>query len=216
MTKITRISKIIFASFFIISFASAQVKYVTVTGAGLKDGSSWANAYDNLSFAKRLWHADSGTVFWLAKGTYKPKVDSVGNASPADLRTKTFSVNSRVVIYGGFAGNETSLSQRNISANLVILSGDINAIGDSTDNSYHVMRFSLIYYTDGSDYGVNGCTIRDGNANGSGTNGYGGGIFTVGYIGVFNCTFLNNNAESGGAIYHSDVGGVNSKNNFCY
>lgn len=40
-----------------------------------------------------------------------------------------FSLNNGVAIYGGFAGTETELEQRNVSANPSILSGDIGVEG---------------------------------------------------------------------------------------
>ena len=44
-----------------------------------------------------------------------------------------------VEVYGGFAGTETLLSERNPAANITILSGDIGTLGDPSDNCYHVV-----------------------------------------------------------------------------
>jgi hypothetical protein len=44
-----------------------------------------------------------------------------------------------VDVYGGFAGNETSLAQRDHRMHVTILSGDIGTQGDNADNSYHVV-----------------------------------------------------------------------------
>jgi hypothetical protein len=59
---------------------------------------------------------------------------------------------SGVAIYGGFNGTETSLSQRDFETNITILSGDVGAVGDYTDNTYHVVTAS----------GVDASAILDG------------------------------------------------------
>ena len=59
---------------------------------------------------------------------------------------------SGVSIYGGFNGTETSLSQRDFETNITILSGDVGAEGDYTDNTYHVVTAS----------GVDASAILDG------------------------------------------------------
>lgn len=63
-----------------------------------------------------------------------------------------------VQIYGGFAGNEADISERDISSNETIRSGKIGVEGDSSDNVYHVI------YNDEWDYPalsylLNGVTI---------------------------------------------------------
>ena len=85
------------------------------------DGASWATAYTDLQSA--LAAATSGKQIWVAAGTYKPSV-------PAG-RAATFRMIDGVAMYGGFAGYESSLSQRNWQANVTILSGDIN--GNDSD-----------------------------------------------------------------------------------
>ena len=97
---------------------NSAVWYVTTTGAGRRDGSSWANASNDLNatlnYAARQTGYDSKQV-WVAEGTY------TGNASG----THFFTVGS-VEVYGGFAGHETHISQRDIVAHPTILSGTSN------------------------------------------------------------------------------------------
>src|SRR5690606_28024344 len=72
-----------------------------------------------------------------------------------------------VAVYGGFAGTESSLSERQTdslslySTNPTILSGDLGVVNDSTDNAYHV-----IIATGLNNFTLDGFSIRDGNANG--------------------------------------------------
>ena len=44
-----------------------------------------------------------------------------------------------VDIYGGFSGNETSISQRDLGKNKVTLSGNIGKVLEKDTHSYHVM-----------------------------------------------------------------------------
>ena len=71
-------------------------------------------------------------VLWLSAGTYYPSDGSDRDAS--------FSIISDgIKIYGGFAGTETELSQRDWLTNLTVLSGDIGLISDFSDNRYKVL-----------------------------------------------------------------------------
>src|SRR5690606_8215066 len=87
----------------------AQI-YVTETGAGNKDGTSWINAYDNTQLQTAINRATAGEQVWVAKGTYKPTEDlSTTNLltdgiTPTTDRDKAFILKAAVEIYGGFAG----------------------------------------------------------------------------------------------------------------
>ena len=76
--------------------------------------------------------ASSGHEIWVAAGTYKP----TSNNDPAI----SFVMRDNIAIYGGFKGTETSLSQRNPVSSQTILSGDIGTPGNTSDNTYHVIR----------------------------------------------------------------------------
>ncbi len=139
----------------------SNIRYVTQSGAGAKDGTSWSNAYGEAEFQPNLNTAVAGLEFWVASGTYKPGA----------TRTTSFGIPSGVSVYGGFAGTETSRLQKNSVANVTILSGDIGTAGDITDNSFHV-----IYITGMTNITLDGFTIRDGYANGGNPNDRGAGI----------------------------------------
>jgi hypothetical protein len=172
--------------------------YVDVDAtAGANDGSSWSDAFIELQDALDV--AFPGDSIWVAEGIYVP----VGASRDSSFRVSRFNVK----VYGGFNATETQLSERNSDLNLTITSGDIGVIGDNSDNLYHVWRF------DGSNAGayLSGFTIQDGNANGSGKNSYGGGVFydninqSSGKPVIDRCVFIGNNASiGGGGMYFLD------------
>ncbi|MBU8922922.1 MAG: T9SS type A sorting domain-containing protein [Bacteroidales bacterium] len=111
---------------------NAGTIFVNETATGANNGSSWTDAYTNLQSA--MGTAVSLDEIWVAAGTYKP--------APGSVRTGTFLLLNGVALYGGFAGNEASVGQRDWDANVSVLSGDIGVVGISTDNSYHVVTGS--------------------------------------------------------------------------
>lgn len=140
------------------------ILYVDQSATGANDGSSWADAYTDLQTALPL--ASATKPIWVAAGTYTPH---------ASDRKGTFNIPNNVVLYGGFDGTETDLSERDINANVTILSGDLlgndnDVITDieSTrqDNAYHVVSIR----GNAQDVGIDGFTITGGNANGSNSN----------------------------------------------
>ncbi len=167
-----------------------DVMYVDADATGANDGTSWTNAFTDLQDA--LTWAIEGTEIWVAEGTYKP-------TSETD-RTATFQLENGVALYGGFAGTETSLDQRDWAAHPTILSGDIGAIGNNSDNSYHVV-------TPGSNADVilDGFTILGGNANDSSSpHNQGGGMYNdyESFPKLANVTLSGNSANRGGGIYN--------------
>jgi hypothetical protein len=186
--------------------------YVKSNASGANDGTSWANAFTSLQSALEL--AVNGDQIWVAAGTYKPSKDIDGNASPSDSRTKTFTLRNGVKIYGGFAGNEVSLSARNTVTNQTVLSGDI----DSNDganftnmgaNVYHV----VVAYNLTAATVLDGFTVKSGYANVTQAfighvwgHHHGGGLIvaqTGSNLTVNSCVFTNNfGGFGGGAVYH--------------
>ena len=107
---------------------AAGIVYVDVDSTCSSScGGSWAEAHPNLQDA--LATAVSGDQIWVTQGIYYPDIG--GGMSPND-RSATFTLLNGVAIYGGFAGNESSLDERNITANPTLLSGDIEK-NDITD-----------------------------------------------------------------------------------
>jgi hypothetical protein len=117
---------------------SQTTRYVDASRAdnsGL--GTSWATAKRDLQVA--INGATAGDQIWVKAGTYLPTHDPFGNTSPANNRDKALTLKEGVKIYGGFAGNETLLSQRNWKLNVTTLSGDLGILNTLTDNAYHVV-----------------------------------------------------------------------------
>ncbi len=184
-----------------------SVVYVDVDATGAGDGSSWADAFTDIQLAINYAGAAytlNGTAVevWVAEGTYYT----------GDDRNDSIIMQPGVYIYGGFAGDETSLSQRDYETNITILSAEIGDTSTETDNSYHVVI--------GADDAIlDGFTITGGYADGEDGepyNKYGGGMlnftagfrdipmidYTIGFdVVVNNCTFTDNYAETGGATY---------------
>ncbi|TDE01598.1 MBG domain-containing protein [Flavobacterium hiemivividum] len=138
---------------FTIAVQSQTIKYVTVNGAGTKDGSSWSNASDNLQ--KTISLSDENTEVWIAKGIYTPKVAPSPNKNSQD-RNNTFGLKKGVKLYGGFSGAETSFGQRNIVINETILSGNLGG----GNFAHHVVLIHAL--EDNENYYLNGLTISDG------------------------------------------------------
>jgi hypothetical protein len=239
--QITYSNHYLSARFFILALAVFCIttlhaqRYVSVGGAGNKDGSTWADAYDEGGFRVALKSAASGDQFWLMMGTYKPE----------NFRDSAFTIPNGVKLYGGFSVTDTVFSDRDWKANETILSGDIGSAGVTTDNSYHVVK---VKWTDTSTV-LDGFTVSDGRASGAGLNrnagggvyidgggsgnssamtirnclitknfasGDGGGVLDYGALDgnvssmVINCVFASNSGGNGGGMYSAGYNGNNT------
>jgi hypothetical protein len=137
--------------------------YVDASATGDNIGLSWSSAYTSLQDA--LDNSCSGiTEIWVATGTYTPSAYPSGCNGCSFSRDYTFLLKDGMKLYGGFNGTETQLSQRNISSNPTVLTGDIGQVGVNSDNVYHVVLSVLDDLTTVLD----GFTVTNGNANGFG------------------------------------------------
>ncbi len=130
-------------------------------------GTSWATAKKDIQNAIDL--ATAGDQVWIKAGVYYPNASpnmtastTITATSPLTARDYYIQLKDGVFIFGGFAGTETSLSQRNISNNPTYIDGDIGVAGDKTDNCYHLMIYVGNYSTTGVT--VDGLVLRNGNA----------------------------------------------------
>ncbi|HMQ16605.1 MAG TPA: right-handed parallel beta-helix repeat-containing protein, partial [Phycisphaerae bacterium] len=191
--------------------AAAQTAwYVDCSATGTATGLSWTDAFTDLQPALKV--AAAGDQVWVAKCVYTPS----NNDAAA-----SYVLPDGVALYGGFAGGETELGQRDWIANETVLSGDIghdDVVGSgqfwyvgwnrNTANSGHVIDasgVSPLAVVDGFTL-ANGATGPDGTPAGHPLM-YGGGIYCVGGSPtVRNCTFTHNLAAfaAGGAMYVTD------------
>lgn len=119
---------------------SAQtIRYVKPIATGTGTGDSWANAASDLS--QVLHAANANDQVWIAAGTYYPTRDELGNLTPSDPRTRTFSIKTGLKVYGGFAGTETTIGDRIIEKDrwITTLSGDLGVANYSFDNAYNIV-----------------------------------------------------------------------------
>lgn len=164
--------------------------YVNLNATGNNDGSSWENAYTTLTAAINA--ANIGDEIWVAQGTYYP---TEGNDREASFQLKNL-----VAIYGGFAGDETSRDERDWVANETILSGNIGATEDATDNSYSV----VINVQTSRETILDGFIITEGYDQGD-FDGEGAGIdnYDNGNAILTNLIIKDNFAQNGGGIYNN-------------
>ena len=157
---------------------------------GSADCSSW-EATCTLQTA--LTFSFNRSEIWVEAGLHTPGI----------TRTDTFALKSGVVVYGGFAGTETSRDERDWATNVTTLSGDIGIPDDNSDNSYHVVTGSR---TDNTAV-LDGFTITGGNAIGdpNSTNVNGGGMYNdQGSPTLMNLNFNDNYGWArGGGMYNT-------------
>jgi hypothetical protein len=168
------------------------ILYATPTGAG--NCSSWVNA---CTLQTALVNAVNGDEIWVAAGTHKPTTGTD--------RSATFQLKDGIALYGGFVGTETAREQRDTTANVTILSGDLNGNDNDNvrfdeptraDNSYHVVKGA-------TGARLDGFTITAGNANVADD---GGGGMANEYDSsptLINIIFSNNSAQKGGGMSNS-------------
>lgn len=208
--------------------AQTKIYYVSPTGVG--DGTSWETI---TTLQTALQNAVAGDQIWVQGFEQITSADQLYIA-PAD----GFSLKSGVQLYGGFKGDETNVNSRETLGKPYqmkyrsVLSGDIKRddVVDNTnlifpanttrsDNATHVLNVNMAPASGNnkntSPTIINGFSIGNGHADGSGEKG--GGIYIHGDNtggGIFRierCFLLNNYATEGGAIYvDAEVKNVNN------
>ena len=202
--------------------AQSKIYYVSPTAKGTGDGSSWQST---MTLADALNTAKAGDQIWVLGFE---QITEAGQLYTAP--TDGFSVKSGVQLYGGFAGTEKSINDRETLGKPYqmkyrsVLSGDINRNDNSDntniifpanttrqDNATHVLSVNMKpTSTSGNNNTyptvINGFTIAGGHADG--TDEKGGGIYISGdnsngggNFRIERCFLFNNYATQGGAVY---------------
>ncbi len=178
----------LFTLLFLLSIVPIQAArwYVNDNATGANTGLTWTDAFNDLQDA--LGASSFGDEIWVAAGTYKP---TSGTSTSA-----TFILVNGVGLYGGFAGTETVLSERDYTLNTSTLSGNIGVGSSTTDNSIHVVFGDNV----GSLTRLDGFRITDGHSSS-----LAGGLYlSASSPTVANCTFINNFAlDAAGALTHN-------------
>lgn len=179
---------ILFLTLFFLSFGhqstATTIRYVKSGASGT--GASWASPGGYLQIIINA--SASGDQVWVAGGTYlAPALGLV--------------MKQGVKIYGGFAGTETALTQRDltITANSSTLKGDGDAVVNNNSNGLSPASlldgFTITGGTISGIYNANtspsfsNCIIT-----GNSTSQNGGGVYnSFASCSFFNCTITNNN-----------------------
>ncbi|MFT3796367.1 hypothetical protein [Flavobacterium sp.] len=168
--------------------AFAARYYVDKNATGTNNGQTWTNAFTTIesAFAASI----IGDEIWVSNDVY--------------LVNATLSVPNGVKLYGGFAGTEALLSERDLSANITTLNGDIGTTGVPTDNVSVIMR--LLNSSSGTR--VDGFKFINGYNNSSALDSGGSAITSDNSSAtVENCQFLINHAKiRGGAVHVKNSG----------
>ncbi|HMP91247.1 MAG TPA: right-handed parallel beta-helix repeat-containing protein, partial [Phnomibacter sp.] len=169
--------------------------YVRPAATGNGVGNSWANAFTTVAAAlARANDCARVNEVWVSQGIYYP-------TNGTDMLA-TFRARSNLSVYGGFAGTESGLHQRNLAnRSESVLSGNLLQDANIINNSYHVVTAA----TGDTMTLWDGFTIRDGFAGvtGSQRDNRGAGIFVAANNQTFfrNCIISNNTAHAASAIY---------------
>ena len=137
-------------------------------GSGTGSGATWSNA---ATLETAITVATSGTVVWLHAGTY--------------YLSETLVIPQGVRVYGGFAGTEGALAERNFAQNRTIIDANHNVAAVTLDVSAV----------------LDGVTVQNGVAN-TPTRMVGGGVLMRAESRIENSHIINNvAAHRGGGVF---------------
>lgn len=162
---------IVFSSFYL----SAAEIYVTPSGAGVKDGSSWENAFDNLQAAVDA--ADSGDIIYLKEGVFTNGIFASGE-SHCSIADK-----SNLAILGGYRGIGTP--------------GVVDGRSELLNLSPYKKR---LFYAKNATLSINNLSFAAGNL---GEGRHGGGLRLENCVAAMTNCIVRNCFVSGGGVSQS-------------
>ena len=191
-----------------------SVLFVDDDAAAGGDGLAWSSAFDDLQAAidrTSVLNSDGDLqndigAIWIAEGTYKPSAE----LEPGETRSAAFSLPEGVTLYGGFAGTEAALEDRDADplTHETTLSGDLGIEGDIADNAR-----TVVYCGELVEAAIDGVTVTGGNADQEvfshehKERREGGGVYSVGDMTITNSTIRDNVAQAyGGGVYARGTG----------
>ena len=189
------------------------IVYVDLNANGAVDGTSWENAYTDLSLA--IEDAVSGQEIWVAAGTYYATTCPMFACNGND-RKKHFTLKLGVALYGGFTGTEVTRADRDWLMNETLLSADLNdddvwdngagTWSNREENAWHVIFITNDYYLDDTTI-LDGFTIKNGQADVGPTDNTAGGIRLGANNAptIRNCIFDSNYGSAGSAAISVEV-----------
>ncbi len=183
--------------------AHATIRYVKAGASG--PGTDWSTASGDLQ--AMITASTAGDEVWVAGGTYQRGAGQF------------FMMKEGVKLYGGFAGTETALSQRDLSltANKSTLQGNGSFVvyndGNALTNAAVLDGFTVTggqaTFGAGIFNQVSAPTIANCIISGNTATNMGGGIFNkTGATRIINCTISNNSAPYGGGICNDDASAI--------
>jgi parallel beta-helix repeat protein len=176
--------------------------FVNWNAWGENDGTNWENAFKSLSDAIKAaaqFPEDVPKEIWIAAGTYKP-----GSAVEDYFR-----LIPNTSYIGGFAGNETAKSQRNLTANKVTISGDLGG-GLYSSNLFALFDDNNYYLPVDGDLVLEDLTLADAKVSLYGDRGKGAAINAVlsdrAELNISRCNFNGFTVVGGGGVVYVSGG----------
>lgn len=174
---------------------SPTAVYVALTGTG--DGSTWGNALGTIQEGIDV-AAPAGAPVWVVGGVYPENIN----------------LSSGVDLYGGFAGTETQLSQRDYLANVTTIDGTglaSNPVRMTSTTNASIDGFTITggnTYSWGSGIRVTGSDATNSIANctltGNWANGGSGLNLSQSSPSITNCDIINNTGNSSAGVFLSE------------
>ncbi|HNT34813.1 MAG TPA: right-handed parallel beta-helix repeat-containing protein, partial [bacterium] len=158
------------------SFSGSRV-YVDCNASGSETGLSWTDSFKTIDVAAFVANAFAVASVWVADGTYSESVTLLSGVS----------------LYGGFAGTETDLSQRNVVSNETTI--DASLVNGGSPAMHAVLIRNV------TQARLDGFRITGAGALGSEP---GGGVLCINADdtnAVANCTITANQCGSGAGVF---------------